>query len=351
MAKRHILIIYTGGTIGMKPSDTGYHPETNYLQSALQALTALHHPDMPHYTLLEHFPLQDSANIQPADWVTIANNIAQNYDQYDGFLILHGTDTLAYTASALSFMLENLGKPVICTGSQIPIGELRSDGARNLIDSLYILGHYDFYEVAIYFNGQILRGNRTRKMDASQLHAFDSPNFPLLGQAGVRIEWRSALLRHKPQKPFILRSIKAPMIANLQIFPGISTTLLATLLAQPLDGLALGTYGTGNAPNQDKTFLKVIEQACERGIVIINYSQCWRGFVNQGDYQTGSALAQAGVVSAHDMTPEATLTKLYYLLSTELDLPGVRQAVETDLRGELTSPFRPYTGVAAHVMV
>ncbi len=333
---KKVLVINTGGTIGMQATAHGYAPAIGYLTQTLPLLLKPYAQDLPTITILEYSPLMDSANMAPTDWVKIANDIAKHYDHYDGFLVLHGTDTLAYTASALSFMLEHLAKPVICTGSQLPLGHVRTDAMQNIIDSLLYIQHYAIPEVCIYFDRELLRGNRSRKTDANRIHAFTSPNYPILGQSGVELSLYDHNLLSVPTTPMQLRLIRHPLIAHLNLFPGLSANILDALLTQPLDGLIIASYGTGNGPAQNQAFLTALRRASDRGLVIINVTQCWHGSVDMNGYATGQALAECGVLSGYDMTPEAALTKLYYLLSADLTLAQVKQQASKAIRGELT---------------
>lgn len=318
----------------MRPSSQGYIPVAGYLSETLKNMPEFHREEMPDFTIHEYESLIDSSDMQPTDWQQIADDIAQHYDQYDGFIILHGTDTMAYTASALSFMLENLTKPVIVTGSQIPLSELRSDGQVNLLNALYIAANYPIPEVTLFFNNKLFRGNRSRKVDADGFDAFDSPNFEPLLEAGINIETRMPIEALTP-KPLKVSSVKSQPIGVVTLYPGISPEVIRNTLMQPVKALILLSYGVGNAPQSD-ALLSQLKQANEKEIVVLNCTQCLRGKVNMGGYATGSALKHAGVVSGTDMTPEAALAKLHYLLSKGLSFNEVREALTQNLRGELT---------------
>jgi L-asparaginase len=271
----------------------------------------------------------------PKDWNKMGEYIQKHYDDYDGFVILHGTDTMSYTASALSFMLENLKKPVILTGSQLPLFETRNDARENLINAILIAGNYNIPEVCVLFNNKLFRGNRSTKIDASSFDAFVSPNFPTLSKIGTHIRVRFDLLQKTNDKPLELQTINSPIINTLRIFPGLSVNMLESYFQMPLNALVLETYGVGNAP-EDSHFLSVIQQATERGIVVVNCSQCDYAKVRMSDYATGSALLTAGVISGGDMTIEAAVAKLFYLFSKDLSLDDVKSHMIKNLRGELT---------------
>jgi L-asparaginase len=335
--KKNILILNTGGTISSVKKAHGYEPAVGYVEKALEEINALKHVDMPKYDIKEYSPLLDSSNMTLKDWNNIASDIAKNYERYDGFVLFHGTDTMAYTASALSFMLENLSKPVIITGSQIPLSELRNDAHDNILTALWLATHQPLNEVCIYFNQRLLRGNRARKISATDFKAFDSPNFPRLASIGTTIELHETLLIPKPKKPFHLQLMEHHFIANFSLFPGFSTDVLAFLLQNPLKGLILETYGAGNAQNNDPRFLKLLEDACKRGVVIVNCTQCQHGRVEMSQYATGYTLKKAGLVSGLDMTPEAAHCKLLYLLSKSLSKDEIKKGMETNICGELGS--------------
>ena len=335
MERKHIYIAYTGGTIGMLKSEQGYIPVSGFLQQQLQQMPEFHRPEMPEFTIHEYSPLIDSADMTPTDWQRIANDIQANYDDYDGFVILHGTDTMAYTASALSFMLENLGKPVIVTGSQIPIAELRSDGQSNLLNALHIAANYPINEVTLFFNNQLLRGNRSTKSHADGFNAFTSPNFPPLLEAGISIQIREAVINQQPQGEFCVHQITEQPVAIIMMYPGISADVIKNALKQPVNAMILLSFGVGNAP-QNPELLKSLQEATSRGVLVLNLTQCLTGKVNMGGYATGCALADAGVQSGFDMTREAALAKLHFLLSQNLTYTEICQQLKTDLRGELT---------------
>ncbi len=333
---RSVYLAHTGGSIGMRRSAAGYAPEPGYLAERLTAMPELQASEMPRLTVREYAPLLDSADMTPRDWERIGRDIVEHHGQYDGFVILHGTDTMAYSASALSFMLEGLAKPVILTGSQIPLAEVRSDARENLITSLLLAAYYPLPEVCIYLSGQLLRGNRARKVSASGFDAFVSPNAPPLGTVGVEINVAWERVRPKPTAAVALQPLGDVSVGALRLFPGITAGVVENLLREPVRGMVLETYGAGNAPARNTALMKVLEAACARGVVIVNCTQCLRGSVVM-HYATGHALKQVGVVSGRDMTPEAALTKLFYLFSKGLPPEAIRRLVQQDLRGELTS--------------
>lgn len=337
MSKRNksVFVLSTGGTIAMQKTTEGYSPMPGYLALAMANIPELKNPDLPEYHIFEYVSPIDSANMTPDHWVQIGNHILKNYDDYDGFLILHGTDTMSYTAAALSFMLENLGKPVILTGSQLPLFETRSDARGNLINALMIAGQYDIPEVCVYFNNKLFRGNRSKKVDATSFDAFDSPNFPVLGKVGTDVIIKNSLIRQRPALPLRLQAIDPVAIGILPLFPGISREVLEHCLRRPMQALVLESYGLGNAP-EEAGFLDVIRHAVEEGLVIVNCSQCLTAKVKMGVYAAGTSLLNAGVISGGDMTIEAAIAKLYYLFSKQLSLPDIRAEIRKNLRGELT---------------
>jgi len=334
--KKRILILNTGGTISSVKTCNGYEPAHNYVETALAKIPQLSHAEMPHYEIKDYSPLLDSSNMTLTDWNHIAQDIHDNYNKVDGFVIFHGTDTMAYTASALSFMLENLGKPVIVTGSQIPLSEVRNDAIDNVITSLWLAAHEPLQEVCIYFNQHLLRGNRSQKISTQRFNAFDSPNYPHLATIGIHIELHHAYL-HTPSQPFQLQTMHPHEIANVRLFPGMQHDSFAYLLHQPLKGLVLETYGAGNAPNNNPLFLQQLKAACARGVVIVNCTQCSEGRVEMSQYATGHTLKEAGLISGHDMTPEAAHCKLLYLFSKKLSVAEVKRLMETNLCGELSA--------------
>lgn len=333
---KDILIIHTGGTIGMKPTERGYDVEPGYLSELISALPQLSYADMPNFEVIEHTPLIDSANVTPKFWGRVAEDIVRYYDEFAGFVVLHGTDTMAYSSSALSFILENLNKPVIFTGSQAPLVETRTDARDNLINSLYIASQFELNQVALCFHNVLLRGNRAKKVSSTKYQAFASPNAPAIAKIETEIKFNSSMLQKAPTVRFSARNIKELNIANISLFPGIKAHNFERLLDADLDALIVGTYGMGNAPIADKELMHFFQGASEQDVLLVNYSQCQHGKVNMSTYSVGQKLADIGFVSAHDMTMEAVITKLYYLLSCDLALDEVKKQMQVDLRGELT---------------
>lgn len=338
MTRKRIYIAYTGGTIGMEKSANGYIPTSGFLTRCIGNMPEFYRSEMPLFDIHEYSPLIDSANMSPHHWQKIADDIYSRYNDYDGFIVLHGTDTMSFTASALSFMFDGLSKPIIVTGSQIPLSELRSDGHINLLESLYIAANYPISEVGLYFDNKLYRGNRTTKIHADGFGAFASKNFPELIEAGINIR----MVEGKPiehaqlNMPLNLAKIEPQPIGVVHLYPGISTDVIANIIKQPVKALIIQSYGVGNAP-QSKDFLDLLREATESGIILVNRTQCSQGRVNMDGYATGNALKEVGVISGFDMTLEATLTKLHYLLSQDLPLDTIKQMMQTSLRGELTA--------------
>lgn len=334
--KKHIYVAYTGGTIGMRPSAQGFVPVAGFLKDTLANLPEFHRQEMPDFTVHEYDSLIDSSDMNPLDWQNIADDIQSHYQQYDGFIILHGTDTMSYTASALSFMLENLDKPVIVTGSQIPLAELRSDGQENLLNALYIAANYPIPEVSLFFNNKLFRGNRSRKLDADGFDAFGSPNFDPLLNAGINIEVKAGAIKdaqtgHELQ----VSPMQAQPIGVVTLYPGISAEVIKNTLMQPVKALILLSYGVGNSP-QNPALLAQLKSAQQNDIIVLNCTQCFRGKVNMSGYANGNVLREVGVISGGDMTPEAALAKLHYLLSKNLPIKQVKRLLIDNLRGELS---------------
>ncbi|WP_346836873.1 type I asparaginase [Microbulbifer sp. SAOS-129_SWC] len=330
------LILYTGGTLGMRRSASGYIPDAD-LQALLEQLLADAGNELPDYDFIALEQLLDSANMQPADWYRIAARIAHNADRYSGFVVLHGTDTMAYTAAALSFALQGFDRPVIVTGSQIPLREMRSDAHNNLIAALLLSADSSLAEVSLYFNGKLLRGNRATKVSAGSLDAFASPNYPLLGEVGIQVSLdRGALLVPATERNFQLPEFADGGVALLKLFPGISPFFIGKLLEYRPRGLVIEAYGTGNAPSQDPAFAQQLEQATQRGTICVAVSQCLESRVDLDKYAAGSALRDAGVIGGLDMTSEAAFTKLNHLLAMGLPESQVRKLMTTPLCGECT---------------
>ena len=335
MKKKSIYIAYTGGTIGMKKSKDGYIPVPGYLKKQLINIPDFHKSEIPNFIIHEYHPLIDSSNMTPLEWQKIADDIYKNYNKYDGFIVLHGTDTMSYTASALSFILDNLQKPVIITGSQIPLSEIRSDARQNLLNALFIAANYPISEVTLFFNNKLYRGNRTTKAHADGFNAFISPNFTQLLEIGIQIRYIVKPIIVNTNKSFTVHRITHQPIGVIIIYPGISSQVIHNYLLQPVKALILCSYGIGNAP-QNKKFLNELYDAYQRNIIVINLTQCISGRVNMNGYATGNTLRQAGVISGYDLTIEATLTKLHFLFSQQLSYKNIRKKMQTNLKGELT---------------
>lgn len=334
-----ILLIYTGGTIGMmqdaktgqlKPFDfkhlTEQIPELNKFDVTLSAVSF-------------EKPI-DSSDMRPDVWVDIAKTIEKNYGKHDGFVILHGSDTMSFTASALSFMLGNLGKPVILTGSQLPIGTIRTDGKENVITAIEIAaakekGKPIVSEVCIYFEYQLYRGNRTHKYNAEHFQAFQSPNYPILAEAGVSIKYNRAALRKPVVKKLDVKTRMDTNIAILKMFPGITPNAVEAILnTKDAKAIILETFGSGNATTQD-WFIGSLKKAIAKGIIILNITQCNAGKVEQGKYATSAAFNKIGVIGGADLTTEAAVAKLMYVLGNTTSKRDVIKALQSDLRGEM----------------
>ena len=319
----------------MSKTKKGYAPSMKSFLNNLDKIDELHNPLMPKWDIVAINPILDSSNISVNEWNKMAKVIADNYSKYDGFVMLHGTDTMAYSASALSFMLEGLSKPVIFTGSQIPLCEIRNDAKDNLITSLMIATNDKINEVCLYFGGKLLRGNRSIKYSSEGLIAFSSPNYPSLAEAGIEIKYRDDLLLNKTNKKFHLVTLKQIPIGVIKIFPGIQFDLFESILTEKMKGIVIETFGSGNIPNLNGEILPMINRAFKSGTLVTVCSQCPHGKVSLGTYETSNSLKQAGAISGYDMTSEAAVAKLYYLFSQDLSLSQIKKQMETNLRGEL----------------
>ncbi|XP_012522574.2 L-asparaginase 1 [Monomorium pharaonis] len=360
-----VLVFYTGGTIGMMRNEEGVLvPIANAFVKNLRKYPQLHDREYAEkrfgamgplvlpvtatdsrrvvYSVFEYSNLCDSSNMTMDEWIRIANDIKESYERFDGFVILHGTDTLTYTASALSFMLEALGKIVILTGSQVPIFDTRSDGLDNFLASLVIAANYNIPEVCVFFGTNLLRGNRTSKASATSFEAFQSPNFPPLATANIKIEvdYRSIFRPCRMEKFYVHASLNRN-VGLLRLFPSITSELVKVFLQPPIEGVVLQSYGMGNVPTNRDDIFEELQKATKRGVIIVNITQCTTGCVSDA-YEAGKLLQKAGVISGFDMTPEAALTKLAYVLSkNDWDTETKRQMMQTNLRGELTSGRPP----------
>lgn len=357
---RRLLVLHTGGTIGMRAGPRGFAPARGALLDTIRATPQLHDPSEPvreeggrtcfatpafaggarvRYEVLEYEPLLDSANLELSHWARFAEDLGAEHDRYDGFVVLHGTDTMAFTASALSLMLEGLRKPVVLTGSQIPLVSLRNDGLDNFLGALGLAALYPIPEVTLYFHHKLLRGNRASKHDASSLDAFDSPNLPPLVTVGIDVEVNDALLLPPDPRPFRVRTALSPHVASLRIYPGITAEVLANFVRAPLEGLVLETYGAGNGPERPD-ILAVLRDASARGVLVLNVTQCPRGEVRD-DYQVGRALVEAGVIPGGDLTSEAAMAKLALVLGERRAAGWTREAqverLRTPWRGEMSA--------------
>lgn len=331
-----VLIINTGGTIGMAQTPNGYTPVKGYFRKELERIEELEHEQMPKWDMIELDPILDSSNITVNEWNSIGEMIYSHYKDYSGFVIIHGTDTMAYTASALSFMLKNLNKPVVITGSQIPLCELRSDGRDNLITSLAIASEGVVKEVCLYFGGKLMRGNRATKFSADKLIAFRSFNYPYLAEADISIKYNRGLLRQPSAGEFALQKLENTPIGVLKIFPGIQFGLFESMITEKLKGLVFETFGSGNVPGNGGELIPIIKNAFNHGTVIVVCSQCPQGTVSLGTYETSSGLKNAGAVCGSDLTTEAAVAKLYYLFSCGYSAEEVKRYMEIDIAGEMS---------------
>lgn len=334
---KKVLIIYTGGTIGM----VHHHKSKALVPLNFSEITS-HIPELRHLKCKIHFhswkkPI-DSSNADIQFWVELATVIEKNYGKHDGFVILHGTDTMAYTASALSFMLENLGKPVILTGSQVPLGAIRNDARRNIITAMEIASSNVLIpEVCIYFNSQLFRGNRSEKYSSSKFDAFHSLNYPPLVEAGVKIEYHEKVIAKRPagKKLTVHKNLNSD-VALVKIYPGMPYNVLWQVIkTNSLKAIVLESFGSGNAPT-DEMFVGYLKYAIDKDIVVVDISQCSGGTVELGKYETSAQLKKIGVVSGGDMTTESAITKLMFLFGQNYAVKKVRQLMEKNLRGELS---------------
>lgn len=339
--KTSILVIYTGGTIGMMIDKTSGALVPFDFEHLYKHIPLLKNFDY-HIDTVAFDPLIDSSNVDPDFWIQLATEIENKYEQYDGFVILHGTDTMSYTASMLSFMLENLNKPVIFTGSQLPMGVIRTDGRDNFINAIEIAAAKEqdtpvVPEVAICFENKLFRGNRTTKFNAENFKAFLSGNYPLLAEVGVHIKYSTSVILNPNFKRLKVHKQLDRNVALMKLYPGMTRNLVNAVLETPgLRAVILETFGSGNAPT-DEWFINALEQAIGKGIIIYNVTQCKGGAVEIGKYETSVDMGRIGVIGGNDITTEAALTKLMFLLGKYSDRNEVEKWLKESLRGEMTN--------------
>jgi len=335
-----ILIIYTGGTVGMIFDEKTKALRPIGFNEIRNNLPELYRMGIDFYVYTFNPPI-DSSDMHPEIWVELASIIEDRYDRYDGFVILHGSDTMAFTASALSFMLENLSKPVILTGSQLPIGKIRTDAKENIITAMEIAatrqnGHVMVPEVCIYFDFSLFRGNRSKKYNAEKFEAFYSMNYPPLAEAGIDIKYKKESVLPCPHQPLKVHKHLDDNVTVLKVFPGITRKCVEATLSVPgLRGVILETFGNGNA-NTQPWFIESLKKVIDKGAIVIDITQCDGGSVELGKYETSQYLKEIGVISGHDMTFEAAITKLMFVLGQDLPLEETKHLIEQPLRGELT---------------
>jgi len=337
----HILLIYTGGTIGMvKDYNTGALQVFNF-DKLLNHIPEINHLNCTIESISFDIPI-DSSNMNPKNWIAIAEIIETNYKKFDGFVVLHGSDTMSYSASAISFLFENLAKPIVFTGSQLPIGDLRTDAKENLITSIEVASAQEnnrpiVSEVCLYFEYKLYRANRTTKINAEHFQAFMSPNYPALCESGVHLKFFKQYLQETPtNKELIVRKELNENIVILKLFPGINQNTVKSILnIEGIKGVVLETFGSGNAPSND-WFVNLLKEAIGKGIQIVNVTQCTGGSVIMGHYETSVELGKIGVISGYDITTESALAKLMYLLGQNIPQNEFKSIFEISHRGELS---------------